>query len=161
MTRTVSPGSATTVAAYGLRATLPKRWEARLYRRTGSAEEGESTNPVLHVANFALPARRGDFGSGAVEIMRSHDAFVALLEYDSSETGRALFAARGLPRPALTEFAPNALQRKLPGQLGYQGFCTENGRAFCLYVVLGSWQHARQLLDEVHDAVDCIEVEPR
>jgi hypothetical protein len=156
----------TTVAAHGLRASLPARWEARLYLRErpdqpawrtahpdayGSAEE--SRNPVLHLANFALPSGRGDFGTGAVELMGAEHAFVAVLEYDGEEAGRPLFAARGLPRPVLGEFAPNALQRRRPGQLGWQRFCTERGRPFCVYAVLGSRKHAARLVDEVGAAL--------
>jgi hypothetical protein len=161
----------TTVAAHGLRARLPARWEARLYLRArpdepawrsvhpdayGSTEE--SRNPVLHLANFALPPDRGDFGSGAVELMGADHAFVAVLEYDREEADRALFTARGLGRPALGEFAPNALQRRLPGQLGWQRFCTEHGRPFCVYAVLGSRRHAARLVDEVGEVLDGVTV---
>jgi hypothetical protein len=163
MTRTVVARPRATLAAHGLRIALPDRWEARLFVRdaTGGLDELESVNPVLHAANFALPPRRGDFGSGAVDGMRPGHAFVALLEYGAAEAGTALFAAAGLPRPMLHEFAANALQRRLPGQLGCQKFCTVNGRAFCLYVVLGSRQQAATLLGEVHDLLDSIRVNHR
>jgi hypothetical protein len=149
------------VAAHGLRAVLPARWEARLFLRDLMTEDDESVGPVLHLANFALPPGRGDFGTGAVEIMRAGHAFVALLEYGAAEAGRPLFATRGMPRPALAEFAPNALQRRLPGQLGWQRFFTERGRAFCLYVVLGSRHAAPALVDEVHGVLDNIAVVAR
>ncbi|HKC26433.1 MAG TPA: hypothetical protein VKB75_00340 [Jatrophihabitans sp.] len=162
-TRTVSGGPRATVAAHGLRVALPPRWEARLFLRDGlgAGWDGESVNPVLHLANFALPTGRGDFGSGAVELMGSRHAFVSLLEYDATEAGQPLFAARGMPRPALDEFAPNALQRRLPGQLGCQRFFTENGRAFCLYVVLGSRTEAAGLVSDVHGVLDNLTVELR
>jgi hypothetical protein len=149
-----------TVAAHGLRLALPDRWEARLYRRVDADDSwaDESVNPVLHVANFALPPKRGDFGTGAVEVMRPHHAFLALVEYDADEAGAALFAARGPARPQLSDFAANALQRRLPGQLGCQRFFTERGRPFCLYVVLGSRRHAETLLGEVHAVLDGLEV---
>lgn len=35
--------------------------------------------PVLHLANFALPEGRGDYGSGAVEVMRGGNVFIALV----------------------------------------------------------------------------------
>ncbi|MDT4905661.1 MAG: hypothetical protein QOH52_3677 [Pseudonocardiales bacterium] len=185
MSRTVAGGPRTRVAAHGLHVDLPQRWEARLYLRdqpvesAGSDEPavrflgarvthpaayghpGASTNPVLHLANFALPPGRGDFGTGAVELMRDEHAFVSLLEYDREEVDRPLFAARGLPRPSARDFAPNALQRRLAGQLGCQRFFTENGRAFCLYVVLGSRRHAPVLVDEVHDVIDNLKVGAR
>lgn len=159
--RTAVAASQATIAAHGLRVTPPPRWEARLFLRDGDAADEESINPVLHLGNFALPPRRGDFGSGAVEVMGPMHAFVALLDYGAGEADAPLFAGRGLPRPTLRDFAPNALQRRLPGQLGCQRFFTENGRAFCLYVVLGSRRHAARLVPETHDALDTITVHPR
>jgi hypothetical protein len=185
MSRTVAGAPRTRVAAHGLHVDLPQRWEARLYLRDQPEEPadaaepevrflgarvthpaayghpGASTNPVLHLANFALPPSRGDFGTGAVELMRDEHAFVSLLEYDREEAGRPLFAARGVPRPATRDFAANALQRRLAGQLGCQKFFTENDRAFCLYVVLGSRRHAASLVDEVHDVIGNLKVGAR
>jgi hypothetical protein len=160
-TRTAVGGPNATVVAHGLRVRLPDRWEARLFLRDGSGSDGESINPVLHLANFALPPGRGDFGSGAVEVMGAGHAFVALLEYDAAEAGQPLFAAQGLPRPTVDDFARNALQRPLRGQLGCQRFFSDNGRAFCLYVVLGSRQHAAALLGEVHAVLDTLSVGQR
>lgn len=159
MNRTAVGGPLTTIAAHGLRVTLPHRWEARLYLRDASTEEGESVSPVLHLANFALPPRRGDFGSGAVEVMRPGHAFVALLEFGAAEAGTPLFAARGVPRPRLADFGPNALQRALPGQLGSQTFFTEQGRPFCLYVVLGGRPDAAGVIRQVHAVLDGVVVE--
>jgi hypothetical protein len=159
MNRTAVGGPRAIVAAHGLRVTLPDRWEARLYRRDvlegGPGEE--SHQPVLHLGNFALPPGRGDFGTGAVEGMGPRHAFVALLEYDREEAGTPLFAG---VRPVLTpaDFAANALQRRLPGQLGCQRFFTERGRAFCLYAVLGSREHAADLLGEVGTVLTRVEV---
>jgi len=156
--RTAAGAPRSVVGAHGLQLRLPQRWEARLYLRDEPAEEGESLNPVVHLANFALPPGRGDFGSGAVEVMGPGQAFIALLEYEAAEAGTPLFAARGVPRPRVADFAPNALQRRLPGQLGVQRFFTENGRAFCLYVVLGSREHATGLVGEVCGVLEHLEV---
>jgi hypothetical protein len=171
--------SALRVAGHGLSVVLPHRWEARLYLRDTPAAEvgvtrramfahpfahghpGEMPNPVLHLANFALPPGRGDFGTGAVERMRAHHAFMSLFEYDRAEVGRSLFAAQGVPRLSLGDFAGNALQRHIAGQLGCQRFFTENGRAFCLYVVLGSREHAPNLLAEVRQVSRRLEVGTR
>jgi hypothetical protein len=153
----------TALAAHGLHVAVPQRWEARLYRRAlvdGPEQDGVQ-HPVLHLANFALPPGRGDFGTGAVEVMQAEHAFVALLEYAPEEAGSPLFASRGVPRPALRDFAANALQRRLPGQLGCQRFFTERGRPFCLYVVLGSRRHATALLHEVWTALDNVAIGPR
>lgn len=161
MNRTAVGTPLATVAAHGLRIDLPPRWEARVYLRDGTADDGASVNPIVHLGNFALPPRRGDYGSGAVEVMRAEHAFVALVEFGSDELGTALFAAQGMPRPGLADFASNALQRRLPGQLGVQRFFSSNGRAFCLYVVLGSTRLAARLVDEVHRVLDNVTVESR
>lgn len=159
------------LAGHGLAVTLPPRWEGRLYVRSTAAQAfahatayghpDESTNPVLHLANFPLPPDRGDYGTGAVETMTGHDAFVALVGFDAAEAGRPLFAARGLPRLTLPDFAPNQLQRRIAGQLGCQRFFTENGRPFCLYTVLGSPRHSVSLLQEVHEVMATVEIGPR
>jgi hypothetical protein len=158
----------TAVAAYGLRVELPRAWEARLYRRVGPLRHDghreayghpdASVNPVLHLANFALPPGRGDFGTGAVEQMGPAHVFIALLEYDREEAGRPLFSTAGVPRPTVGDFAPAALQRRIPGQLGCQRFFTERGRALCLYVVLGSRRHAEELVTEADGVLAGLEV---
>ena len=159
------------LAAHGITVDLPDRWEGRLYLRdtaprayAHAAAYGypeENTNPVLHMANFALPGGRGDYGTGAVERMGPQHVFVSLVEFDAEEAGRALFAGRGVPRLTVADFAPNQLQRRLPGQLGCQRFFTERGRAFCLYTVLGSKQHAVSLVRELHEAIARVRVGAR
>lgn len=151
------------LTAHGITVDLPDRWEGRLYLRdtaprafAHAAAYGypeENTNPVLHLANFALPGGRGDYGTGAVEVMGPQHVFVSLVEFDAEEAGRPLFAERGFPRLTAADFAPNQLQRRLPGQLGCQRFFTERDRAFCVYAVLGSKQHATSLVTELHEAI--------
>jgi hypothetical protein len=152
--------TAAQLAAHGIAVALPDRWEGRLYLRADD-ELGDLANPVLHLGNFALPPGRGDFGTGAVERMGPAHVFVSLFEYGAEEAGRPLFADRGFPRLTVGDFGPNQLQRRLPGQLGCQRFFTSRGRAFCLYVVLGSQRHAGALLTEVHDVLSRLEVEVR
>ena len=158
------------IAGHGLTAVLPHPWEARLYLRPtglrGTAPHAyghpeEIRSPVLHVANFPLPPGRGDFGTGAVEIMGAHHVFASLLEYAPEEAGRPLFEYRGVPRPQPGDFSPNALQRRLRGQAGWQGFFSEQGRAFCLYVVLGASRRAADLVRQLYPVLDALEVGPR
>lgn len=151
------------LAGHGMTVALPERWEGRLYLRADVPDDSahpaaygwpeEQAHPVLHLGNFALPPRRGDFGTGAVEVMGEQHVFVALFEYGPEEAWQPLFAARGLPRLAVRDFAANQLQRTIPGQLGCQRFFTENGRAFCLYVVLGSERYAVSLVQQVHEVI--------
>lgn len=156
--------------AYGVRARLPAGWEARANLLTPTAPRvagpnmrtpsaGEVTKPFFHLANFALPPQRGAFGTGAVERMRSNNMLVVLFEYASSSLGTALFAPQGLPRSLRpSQFHPKALQRILPGQAGFQAFFTEAGRAFSLYVVLGSYQGATTLVPQINQVLGGISI---
>jgi hypothetical protein len=146
------------VAAHGLAVDTPTGWDARIYRRR-QTEVGEDNHPVLHAANFPLPAERGDFGSGAVDRMRGDDVLVVLIEYGADSAGTALFADQGLPRPRATDFDPRMLQRTLPGQSGAQWFFTSGSRAFCLYVVLGNHARRVRLMPRVHELLDQLAID--
>jgi hypothetical protein len=156
----VSAPAVRMLAGHGLRVGLPPRWEGRIYRRpaenaagTGAVGwPGEATHPVLHLANFALPAARGDYGTGAVELMGPADVFLALLQFGPDCLGTALYAPIGLPRLTARQFNPNGLQRRIAGQAGFQHFCTVGGRPLCVYAVLGSQRNAAALAGEA-DAV--------
>jgi hypothetical protein len=145
------------LAARGLALDVPQGWDARIYRRAEIA--GERTHAVLHAANFALPEERGDYGSGAVERMGSGHVLVALLEFDPEVAGTPLFANAGVPRElSPTMFAPNQLQRTIAGQAGTQVFCHENGRAFCLYVVLGAYRERTALVPRANEILRTVSV---
>jgi hypothetical protein len=137
------------LARHGLGVDLPSGWDGRIYRPVAD-EPGATTNAVMHAANFPLPERREDYGGGAVELMRAGDVLVMLLEFDAEAAATPLFAQRqGLPRRlAPSSFGPNHLQRILPGQAGAQFFFTEAGRAWTLYVVIGSWAHRVALAEQ-------------
>jgi hypothetical protein len=141
------------VNAHRLAVDTPPGWDARIYRRNRS-EHGEDTFPVVHAANFPLPAVRGDFGSGAVDRMGHDHVLVTLLEYDAASAGTALFANKGVPRPRPHDFHPRMLQRTIAGQSGGQWFFHVGDRAFCLYVVLGSHSRRARLVPQVHHLLD-------
>jgi len=138
-------GPSRRLAGYGLAVHLPDRWEGRVYQRAdsvpaapavlagsagsiGSAVSAQSvalwqderTHPVLHLANFALPGSRGDFGTGAVERMGAEHVFIAVLQFGADCLGTALYAPTGFPRLAARDFNPNGLQRRVAGQAGFQ-----------------------------------------
>ena len=126
--------------AHGLAVDLVRGWEAEIGVRTLPATKpgarAERAQPVLHAANFALPVQRGEFGAGAVELMRAGHSFLALVEFGPEAAGSPLFEH---PRPAglrAADFAPEHLQITLTGQAGCQRFFTNGGRAFCLYAVV-------------------------
>ena len=155
-----------TIQAHGLRADLPRGWDGEIYQRTpeaappsvtGRSVAAETTTPILHLANFALPAVRGDYGGGAVERMGRGGIFISLLEHPPAEGASALFAAEGVPWPlSADDFSSDTMQRTIAGQAGHQSFFTHRGRAFCLYVVLGSYRTRALLVREVNAALAAI-----
>jgi hypothetical protein len=146
--------------SHGIDVDVPQGWDGEIYRRsTGiqmqSGDEARA-NPVLHLSNFPLPAERGDFGSGAVEIMRTDSIFVALCEFDRESVGKALFSATGIPQVVADDFAPHQMQRPIQGQSGVQYFFNHGGRAFCLYVALGGHVHRHELVPELNQVLSTL-----
>jgi hypothetical protein len=141
------------VTAPGITIDVPPGWEAEI--DGGAGERGPATveTPRVHIGNFPLPPVRGDFGSGAVEQMIGGDALVCLLEEAPAAAGSQLHSHQGVPRLTADQFSPNAMQRPLHGQSGTQVFFTENGRAFVLYVVLGSHASRASLVGEVNQVL--------
>jgi Fasciclin domain len=150
----------------GVSLSLPSGWEGRVFRRPASGEvsasaadgpaapAGQTTNAVVHVATIPLPPGVGDFASGAVEDLGLSDALIVLFEYDREAATQPLFAAEGMPTSlALADFSPGTLQRSLRGQAGVQLFFHEAGRAFCLYVVLGSYQNRARVVPGVNQVL--------
>jgi hypothetical protein len=132
---------ATPITRFGLRVEPPRGWQVDVFRRP--AQSGEATHPVLHACTRPMPADRGDFGTGVVDVLGSEDVFVALLDYGTSVADRGLFAKQGMPALAPSQFSPDRLQRHIPGRSASQHFFSTGGRAFCLFTVLGS--HARRM----------------
>ncbi len=161
------------LTAQGISTTLPAGWEGRITRRVdptlddqaavaGFGTHGERTYPVAHLANFALPEQRADFGSGAVDLMGPEHLFVCLFEYGPESVGTALFAPEGLPRKLrAAQFSPRALQHVIAGQSGFQRFFTEANRAFCLFVVLGSHDNAPALVPLGNQVLSATTIEAR
>ncbi|MGH9136809.1 MAG: hypothetical protein ACRD0G_07140 [Acidimicrobiales bacterium] len=149
----------------GMEIDLPEGWEGTIYTRPAppaprdAPEDAEETRPVLHAANFALPAEVGDFGGGAVELMGHGHVFLAVVDYGPGAADSALFARRGIPRPLQTEdFDTTTLQRTLPGQSGVQRFFTEAGRGFCLYAVTGSHLLRGRVVPLINEALATLRI---
>lgn len=144
----------------GIAVDVPPGWEGVI---TGGdfqvLADGARRPTVLHLASFSMPPQRGDFGGGAVESMRESDVLIVLFEYGPESAGTPLFAATGIPRDlAAREFDRANLQRTIPGQTGAQRFFTHRGRAFCLYVVLGSHVDRADLVPAVNSVLAGLEV---
>ena len=117
--------------------------------------------PVLHVATIPLAPDVADYASDAVEALGALDALVVLKEFDPSEAATPLFRTEGLPRDLDPDwFDPSSLQRTLPGQAGMQRFFQSGGRAFCLYVVLGSFARRYDVVPAVNQVLATLTIEP-
>ena len=171
MTPTPATAGATTrrLAAHGLSVAVPAGWDVRIERRAESAVPapgsewpmGGYVHPVLHAATSKLPVGRGDYGSGYVETMRGTDVFICLVEFDH-EAGATEMFDEGLPTALRSaNFHPEAQQRVIPGMCGTQRFFTASGRAFCLYVVLGSWLQRQSLVPVANSLIATIQIDPR
>ena len=162
----------TALDAHGIGLEVPGGWDARIaVRRDGEPEILRSSSgtpvmrahprPVVHLANFGLPEERGDFGGGVVELMGDRDVLIVVFEYEPEATSAALFAATGMPRElAPNDLDPSMLRRGLPGQAGFQGFFQEGGRAFCLYVVIGSHAARTRLVALVNTVLAGVRITP-
>jgi len=165
----------TDLTAHGIEVALPTGWEGRLFRRPRDGEvasadasiagapaaAAETTHAILHVSTIALAPDIGDFASGAVDKLGERDIMIVLFEYDPSSADEPLFRARGIPRKlSPDDFSPNVMQRAIRGQCGVQRFFNEQGRAFCLYVVLGSFARRREIVSRVNEVLATLTIDP-
>lgn len=175
---TAPPPTAETVVdpdlnSAGIAVALPDGWEGVIYRREPSEpvfaddvpqqlRRPSTVHAVAHLANFPLPVQRGDFGSGAVEIMANQHMLIVLFEFEPESAAQPMFASDGLPRQLRPDdFDPMVMQRPLPGMAGVQRFFNIEGRrAFCLYVVIGSYEDRTALTREVNEVLANIEIRP-
>jgi hypothetical protein len=159
----------TPLIADGVTIGLPRGWEGEIFNRApelggrslgGPANDSEVARNVIHLANFALPAERGDFGSGAVELMNSGAVLVILFEHGPESVDTPLFARSGVPQLTAEEFHPQQMQRTLSGQSGRQIFFNVSGRTFCLYVVLGAHRQREILVPLVNEVLTSLVIDP-
>ncbi len=159
------------IEGHGIAVELPDGWEGSIDRRPQEARASASSadveptlvdteHPITHLANFPLPNERGDYGSGAVEQMTSIDVLVCLLEHGPEDVGTPLFSNEGIPTLTPAQFDPSSMQRTIEGMSGTQAFFTENGRAFCLYAVLGSHRDRRALVPIINDLLATLVIAP-
>ncbi|NAZ75684.1 hypothetical protein GTQ99_09680 [Kineococcus sp. T13] len=147
--------------AHGVGLEAPPGWDVRITRRAPEGHDpGSRRRPVLHAATVALPEVRGDFGGGVTASLGAGDLFVALFEHEPEACATALFADRGFPVPTAADFQPAQLQRTIPGQSGRQWFFQVGGRAFCLYVVLGSHARRAELVNRLAPVLATLAVDP-
>ena len=125
------------LSRYGLNLDVPAGWEARIYRRAPQ-EPGELSYPVLHLGTVPLPAVRGDYGGGVIEHLGSEDVFISMLEFGAAVADDGLFDHQGIPALRPSQFGTGRLPHVQADVSAVQHFFSDAGRAFCLYVVVGS-----------------------
>lgn len=141
------------LSAAGISVDLPAGWEGGI-AEAATLDDGAVRRSVTHVANFPLPTSRGDYGGGAVESMGWNDVLIVLLEFSPASTAQPLFKAQGMPRVLRpSDFSRDTLQRRVEGHGGSQHFFRESGRAFCLYVVVGSHTDRADLIPAINDVL--------
>ncbi len=168
------------INGYGISLDLPGGWDGRLYSRplveppvlppglgqpffrTPAARGGAAT---LHIANFTLPVKTGDFGTAATAAMPADGVFAALVEYQPGqglEARKGLFEPQGVPAPLTArDFDPRTMLRASPGQAGLQRFFSIGNRPLCLYAVLGSARGAEARLYELNGALASLQITSR
>lgn len=162
------------LAAHGIAVEVPPAWEGRIFVRPEAgavavqgyegrpAPAGEQTYPLLQLATVPMPTEVGDYGSAVVETLTATDLFIVLKEFSPASATTRMFARRGMPLPLdPAEFSPSSLQRTLPGQAGLQVFFNDQGGAYCLYVVIGSFARREELAQQASAVLATVEVQPR
>jgi hypothetical protein len=154
------------IAAHGMIVDPPRGWDAAIYCRpaqdhgaVGRAHHAapETPMPILHLANVALPAERGDYGGGVVTAMRAGGVFVSILQHHPLEVGTALFRGRRPPWPlGVNDVHPNALPRRFEGGAGHQSFFIGAGRPYCLFLVIAGYQQRARLVGVANRALSTV-----
>lgn len=155
------------LSAAGITLTLPPGWEAEISTvSTGdftpelSPGVKRAQDPVIvHVGNFRLPQKRGDYGGGVLELLAPGDVFISIIDFGTEAASQPLFAHEGVPTLSEADFSPNTIVRGLPGRSGCQRFFSMGGRGFCLYVVVGSHADRADLVGDINATVGTLRVE--
>jgi hypothetical protein len=145
------------LSGYGITVSLPLGWNGIIYQRDPIVKD-EVRRPILHGSTVDVTLDQGDFGDGLVENLASDDVFVDLVEIDP-DNELALANPGFVRRLGGDAFAGNKLRRLILGQGGYEGFFTESGRAFCMYVVIGSIANLDALLDPINILLGSVEID--
>ena len=131
------------ISRSGISVDLPSGWEGSI-RPPATLPDGARRYSVTHLANFPLPPVRGEYGSGAVDL---------LLEFGPESAGTALFDKTRPPFLRASDFSRDTLQQRVEGHGGAQRFFTEAGRPFCLYVVVGDYIDRVDVLESINSVL--------
>jgi hypothetical protein len=145
----------TSISAFGISASIPDGWEARIFRHAA----GE---PTLHAATFPLPSTDGEFGTRATQRMPAGALFLSLTEYrgDGIDRGRGLFGNAPPRTLEPAHLSSRALLQTRRGQRGLQRFFSASGRGFCVYVVVADGGNVHRLLEAASQLLRSLDIRP-
>jgi hypothetical protein len=147
------------LAKQGISIDLPRGWEGRAF--IPALPAAALTFPVLHAATFALPPDDSSFAGRLAEAMGPVGTLLSLVEYDPALARDALFREHHLPiSMRLGDLSPAALQVRRAGHAGAQRFFSAAGRAFCLYVIVGSGGDATGSVRRLNEVLATLRIEP-
>jgi hypothetical protein len=149
----------TTLASHGISIDIPRGWEGRFF--VPDVPPPAVNLPVLHLTDAILTPQRSSFAPELAARAGGTGVLVALLEFEHTLADEGLYAPQGLGLPLGRErFDPRALQVPSMVQEGHQRFFSSHGRAFCLYVVLGTAGGLEARLRTVNDALATLRIRP-
>ena len=150
----------TVLSSHGITIEVPNGWEGRMF--VPDVPSPAVNLPVLHLTNTILTHERSSFAPELAARAGGTGALVALLEIEHTLADRGLYAPQSIDLPlGRDRFHPRALQVPSLVQEGHQRFFSRHGRAFCLYVVLGTGPGADHRLHTVNEALASLRIEPR
>jgi hypothetical protein len=126
------------IARYGVSVTVPGRWHGRIYERVGGL-------PILHAANFRLPAHDDDFATKGTLRMGSQGIFIILLESHTKN-----FKHARLPiQIRRADFLPRFKGVPPSHAFAQRRFTTRN-RRFSLWVEFGQSKPSHPMLSRAN-----------
>ncbi len=143
----------------GISVDLPSGWEGRAF--LPDVPPPALNYPVLHAASFAMPPDDSSYAGRLANAMGPSGTLFSLVEFDPALAGDALFRQGRLPLSlTLADLSPAALQVRRPGHAGAQRFFAAAGRAFCLYVIVGTGTDAAGRVRSLNAVLASLRIEP-
>jgi hypothetical protein len=140
----------TKLERHGISIDIPRGWEGRIF--VPDLPPPAINLPIMHVTDTVLTHERSSYAPELASRFGGTGALIALLEFEGKLADKGLYAPQGLDLPLRAErLNPNALQFPIPDQAGHQYFFSARGRAFCLYVVMGTGSGLHERLRTVND----------
>jgi hypothetical protein len=149
----------THLSRQGISIRLPHGWEGRIF--VPDLPPPALNLPVLHATDQPLTMGRSTFAPELAARAGGVGTVIALVEFDPHLADEGLYAAQGLSLPVRrTDLHPKALQVPDEQQEGRQFFFSLGGRAFCLYVVVGTGPGLPDRLARLNQGLGALRIDP-